>query len=186
MLNDQSPINLLTLDGSSHPSCLWTCYYFHRKSSWPLPVDLLSLGWGFYYMTIEFGWTTAYTLLRWYIAVCDIFINSVGNTVLLLWNTIVIVKHSLNSIMNIYKPAILVVDWLGCLLQLIPNSTPWKMPNYKEKYKKGSIKSRGDVFWFRQRCKGLNHCGSGTHSRYHNNNYTKSYYQGSRSSQRPQ
>lgn len=35
----------------------------------------------------------------------DIFINYIGNTALLFCNTIVTVKHSLNSIVNIYKPA---------------------------------------------------------------------------------
>ena len=83
---------------------------------------------------MEFGWLTAYSLLCWYIQMFDIFINYTRNTVLLLCNTIMSIKHSL--------------DQSGCILQLIPNIAPSRTPSYNGKLRKLSTKSRADVISF--------------------------------------
>ena len=116
-----------------------------------------------------------YGLLRCYFKMFDVFMKFIVSTALVLCDTIVSIKSSVNCIVNIYKPAFLILDGLGCILQLIQNITLRRIASGKLKYKKRSARLRSDILCFRQRCKELNHCESGTHFHYHSNDYTKSY-----------
>ena len=81
----------------------------------------------------------------------------------------------------IYKPAFFIVNRLEFLVTLLPGSPPRSILNQRSKHRWRRSRKRRDVFWFRQCCKGLDHCQSGTH---HSKLYTKSHYQGSWISQR--
>ena len=137
---------------------------------------------GFYYMSVEFGWHLTYTLVRSYFKFLEVFINAIGNTSLLLCDSVVYVERTLNRTIDLYEPAFQIMDCLGCLLQSLPSPAPKRISNTK--YKRRSSKERADRFCFRARCKGLNHCETGAHSRYHSSGYTRSFYQGSWRSQR--